>query len=390
MSDNGNEFQGPAHIDDWTEGEIDADLIKDLRLKDAKALLWVGFHCGWRITRGPGGFVILTGPNSIRIEVPNNDTLSMSGFRSRVRKILRHRTTNIPVVAMMQQVIDKTKVDAAHAQMLMQLASEVQAVGTVPAEESQSQPESVSPADSGGSESKPAPVVTGKHRKRRITKEEPWSAHKGSTTDGVSTTYPSDAVMERQWNDGTKDYACRWEGCPFTHESPQSTARHNASHKRGEGKQPQPEVDGVDPDHTPAKRARIRRLRVEVDGALQAAFEQGIDFEVVDQAEWIATWIIEHRITPVNPTGTEEPTPMTAEEALDKIAAIVDRGRNTILREQIETLNAQVEGFIEHVEEVESAHTAAEARAKRAEDNLHAYRDLINDIDPPAPTEAPE
>jgi len=374
MSDNGH---------DWTSDlpEIDQELIKDLRLREARSLLWIGYYCGWRVDRGPGGFVIMTSADGQRIEIPNKDTINMNAFRQRARKIFRHRIINLPVTAMVQQVIDRTKIDQGHAQMLLRLASEVNAVGIT---EAQSQPESVPPAESGGSESEPAPVVTGKHRKRRILKEEPWSAHSGNTVDGVSTTYPSDAVMERTWNDGTTDYACRWDDCPYTNESPHSTARHNASHKRGLGKQPQADPDGVDPSYVPAKKARIRRLRSEINGALAAAAAQGIDFTVVDQAEWVATWIIDHRVIPLHPSSEEEaPTELTPEEALDKIATIADRGRNTILREQIDTLNGQVDGFMERLEEVAAAQAAAEARAKRAESNLRTYRELINDIAPP-------
>ena len=382
MNDNWNDWLAKSEVSDIDEG-----LLRDLRLKDSKTLLWLGHYCGWQITRGPGGFVILTSADGQRMEVPNHDSLNAKVFKSRVRKILRHRSENIPVLAMMGQIISSLKLDSSHAQILNHLATEVQAVAIVNGD-SQSQPESVSPAESGGSESEPAPAVIGR-RKRRITVEEPWSAHKGTTKEGVSTTYPSNAVMERRWNDNTKDYACRWEGCSFTHEIPRTVASHFAAHRRGEGTAPRPAIDGIDPDYTPAKQARIRRLRSEVDGALQAAFDQGIDFNVVDQAEWIATWIIDHRVVPLRPGLEEDPTEeMTAEEALDKIASIADRGRSPILREQIDTLQSQVEGFIEHVETVEAAQAEAEARAKQAEDDLGALRDIVIGMSPrPAPTE---
>ena len=44
------------YTDNWLEESgvsdiIDSDLVKDLRFKDAKVLLWVGHYCGWQITR---------------------------------------------------------------------------------------------------------------------------------------------------------------------------------------------------------------------------------------------------------------------------------------------------------------------------------------------------
>jgi hypothetical protein len=364
--------------------EIEPDLVRDLRFKDSKTLLWIGHYCGWNISRGPGGFLILTSADGQRMEVPNKDGLNAKVFKSRVRKILRHRSENIPMAAMINYVISELKVEASHAQVLRHLAAEVQPVGnispTTAIEEPavQSQPASVPSPETAESESEPAPVVTGR-RKRRITKSEPWSAHKGATKDGLSTTYPSQAVMEREWSDGTKDYACRWEGCHFTHETPHSVASHYGGHRRGQGTAPQPPVDGIDPDHTPAKAARIRRLRSEIDGALAAAIAEGIDFTVIDQAKWLAEWIINHRVEPLRSGTEEDPREMTSEEALDKIAAIADRGRSPILREQIETLQSQVEGFMERFEEVEAARTAAEARAARAEGDLRAVRDMLNE-----------
>ena len=388
------------YTDNWLEESgvsdiIDSDLVKDLRFKDAKVLLWVGHYCGWQITRGPGGFVILTSADHQRIEIPNNDSLNMGMFRSRVRKILRHRSENIPMAAMMNKVVADLKVDASHAHVLHHLAEDVQPVGNVsstPPEETasaQPQPESVPSAVTAEAEMEPAPVSTGR-RKRRITKQEPWSAHKGSTREGVSTTYPSQAVMERSWSDGTTDFACRWEGCHYTHETPHSVSSHFAGHRRGQGTAPQPPVDGIDPDYTPQKRARIRRLRSEIDGALTAALAAAIDWTQVDQAEWLAEWIINHRVEPLRSGSEEDPREMTAEELLDKIAALCDRGRSVILREQNEMLNHQLDQVTTEIEETRVARDLAEARAIKAHNTLKTWKELIVESDDEDETEVTE
>ena len=190
-------------------------------------------------------------------------------------------------------------------------------------------------------------------------------------------------MLERTWSDNTTDYACRWDDCSYTNENPRSTARHYAAHRRGEGKQSQPLPDGVDPTWTPQKRSRIARLRGEVDGALRAALAQNIDWSVVDQAEWIATWIIEHRVEPLGDgEGGGSERELTAEELLDRIAALASRGRTPLLRQQIDSLNAAVEGYMSEVDTVRAEAALATARAERAENNLHTLRDLLNETDP--------
>ena len=363
-------------MDSLDAPQIDEEIIRSIRFRDTKVILGLASWCGWEMLDIKQFMFIAHDGTKLRL--PTNTNLNMKVFRSKVRSIFRHRDPdaygNPPLGVIVGHVIDQFKVDASHAHMLHQLADEAQ---------SRSQPESVLPAiESGGSvESEPAPVETETVRERYITKHEPWSAHR-SLRKGAVETYPSQAVTERTWSDGVTDYACQWEGCPYTHEIPQSVARHFAGHRRGQGKAEQMEADGIDPDWTPRRRAKIQRLRGEIDNALTAAFASGIDWSTTDQAEWIATWIIDHRIDPVSEGGeASEARELTTEEVLDKIAALVDRGRGKILREQIDSLNSAVEGYMAEVDDARNMAAAAMARAERAEGNLHALRDLINETD---------
>ena len=362
-------------MNDFLEApELDEEVLRSIRFRDTKVLLGLASWCGWDMLDIKQFMFIAQ--DGTKLRVPTNTNLNMKVFRSKVRSIFRHRDPTAfggpPLGVIVANVIEAFKVDASHAHMLNQLADEMQ---------SRSQPASIPPAiESGGSvESESAPVEIETVRERYITKHEPWSAHR-SMRKGATETYPSKAVTERTWSDGIVDYACQWEGCPYTHEVPQSVARHFAGHRRGQGKAEQLEADGIDPEWTPRKRAKIQRLRAEIDGALTAAFAAGIDFT---DTEWLATWIIEHRTDPVSEGGeTVDPRDLTPEELLDKIAALVDRGRGKILREQIESLNSAVEGYMSEVDEARNLATAMAARAERAESNLHVLRDLINETDP--------
>jgi hypothetical protein len=201
-------------------------------------------------------------------------------------------------------------------------------------------------------------------------------------------TYPSAAVTERTWSDNTTDYRCAWPDCEFTNEAPRSVASHYTSHVRGQGRAPQPEADGVDPDHEPRKRIRIRNLRRELEGAMTAAFVAGLGPDAPEYPEWVATWIIDHRVEAVRGSDTElsDAGELDTDQILDRIAALVDRGRGHVLREQIATLNDQLDDAERQVEEAQQQlryanddREAAELRAQKAADNLQALRDLINE-----------
>ena len=196
-----------------------------------------------------------------------------------------------------------------------------------------------------------------------------------------ATLYPSKAVMERTWSNDTTDFACQWPGCDFTDESPHTVAKHNGAHKRGKGKQAQAEVDGFDPAHVsnPRKLTRIRALTREIYGAFAAAFTaNGLALD----PEWLAAWIIDHRIEAL-PGDTPVSEELSEDQILDKIAALVDRGRGKVLREQIDNLQHQVEGYMEEQDTLrqdltEQLDGLGKARAEHAEGNLKALRDLIN------------
>jgi hypothetical protein len=91
---------------------------------------------------------------------------------------------------------------------------------------------------------------------RRLVSEEPWMAARSIGPDGAHL-YPSEAVFQREWSDGSIDYVCAQDGCGWESGNARSVASHFAgAHSRGKGKQPQHEVVAVDPDrsYTPTQR----------------------------------------------------------------------------------------------------------------------------------------
>jgi hypothetical protein len=367
-------------------GDDDAifDQAHEFRFVDTKIFLFMAIGLGWTFHRH-NAYVFMAADGT-RMEVPTNAGLNAKVFRSRMNTLMRHRSPNgrgsaMPI-ALVEYVVELLKIESSKAQVMRKAAIDAPPMVSAPPAAETSVRSDV------GKQAEQAPQGTHK-RKRRILRQEPWTAHGAPVKGGIgSVTYPSAAVTERTWSDNTTDYRCAWPDCEFTNEAPRSVASHYTSHVRGQGRQPQPEPDGVDIDHEPRKKIRIRNLRRELEGAMTAAFVNGLAVEDPEYPEWVATWIIDHRVEAVRGSDTElsDAGELDTEQILDRIAALVDRGRGHVLREQIATLNDQLDDkeqqVVEANQQVEAANQAkadAESKAQKATDNLHALRDMINE-----------
>lgn len=362
MSDNTPEFS-IDYVEDYS-GSLEQfeDSLRALRYAPAKALLYVGIVTGWTPNRHKA--ITLTAKDGTSVTIPTNSGLNNSVFRSLINKIVRHAAPpkKIDKIALVEEITALIKLDPSQINTLRDALEQLPPF----VKESQVAAEPEAPSE--------AKAVK---RKRRIVKEEPWSAHRNSRGE----TYPSEAVMERTWNLAPlTDYACRFDGCDFTDESPHTVAHHHGGHKRGEGRTPQAAIDGIDPNHVPNPRrtTRIRRLRREIDGAFAGALAAGVD---TTDALWLATWIIDHRVDAISSSGEDGGTSpleeLTSEEILDRIAALADRGRGKVLREQVDTLQTQVDGYLTMMDDTNEALVAMRARAEAAEGDIEALRDLL-------------
>ena len=367
-------------------GDDDAifEQAQDFRFTDTKIFLFVAVGLGWTFHRH-NAYVFMAADGT-RMEVPTNAGLNAKVFRSRMNTLMRHRSPNgrgsaMPI-ALVESVVELLKVEASKAQVMRKAALDAPPMVSAP-------PTAETNARSDvGKQAEQTPQGTHK-RKRRILRQEPWTAHGAPVKSGIgSVTYPSAAVTERTWSDETVDFRCAWPDCEYVNESPRSVASHYTSHVRGQGRAPQPEPDGIDTDHEPRKKIRIRNLRRELEGAMTAAFVAGLAAEDPEYPEWVATWIIDHRVEAVRGSDTElsDAGELDTDQILDRIAALVDRGRSHVLREQIATLNdqltdkdQQVDEVLDTLQEALAQRDAAEQRAQAARDNLNTLRDMINE-----------
>lgn len=338
--------------------EIQDDVMESILNRDVRSIALIAIGLGWRVGKAKG--VNLTAEDGTSVQLPTNAGLNFKVFRSRIRTVIRHGVirTRLPFTEWVEQCIRLTKLEHSHAQLIRD------AVTTISSEQHWATVGGGTLEDAKLTEEADGSVVV--EAPNHITREEPWSAH-GRVRSGGSETYPSDAVMERHWSDNTIDYACRWPDCDYVSSIPRSTAAHYGSHLRGSGKSPAPEADGFDSAWVPRQTARITRLRRELDGALVAALAAGLDLRTPEFSHFLAQWIIDHRIESAggDPDGGEDEGPLSTEQILDKISALADRGRSKVLREQLDTMNALLD--------------ESEAARRKAEGNLHALRDMLNE-----------
>lgn len=364
---------------DWLD-KLDKQIF-NLRTIDGRIIGSVALSTGWSVSRTKEN-ISLVAPDGAKLALPTHIGLNAKVYRSKLFTVVRHADLEgRPLLGLVEYLIETQKIDPDRLRVLREAVDELEARRQA-ARAAKSVPE-----DSGNPSEPTSSHVTPK-RHAHIVRREPWTAH-GSPRhrDGVSQTYPSEAVMERTWSDKAVDFECRWEDCQYTNDNPRSVASHYAQHTAGQGRSPQPEVDGIDPDHrvNHRKQTRINKLRREINGALSS--EEALDSDDPEFPAWLAAWIINHRVETVassdDDTVVEE---LDNEQILDKIAALVDRGRGKVLREQIEILSGQMDDQLLQIDEIKTAAAAAEERARQAEaradnadSNLQAFRDLVNE-----------
>lgn len=199
---------------------------------------------------------------------------------------------------------------------------------------------------------------------RTVVSSGPWSAHRNPSSRG-GTKYPSRAVVERHWSDGTVDYACAYEGCDYASEVARSVASHyGAAHRDAPAGPPVGLVPAEDYTEPITERTYQPTDRL-VDALV--AYLSGLDLDVatpMSLALSFLTWAherpdLEHS---TRPGGRE----LTDAEILDRIRGLVGQPQ----RQEIEALRAELE-------QARAERDAAIDQKARYERDLDALRDLV-------------
>jgi hypothetical protein len=211
------------------------------------------------------------------------------------------------------------------------------------------------PARPGSAESEPPA--------RTVLSETPMLAKAAPPT----AYYESGAVLERRWSDGTVDYACSWDSCDYASESYRSVATH---YGRSQSHDKPAEAGDRIPGPSYEPQHRIAALEREIrDAWPDDAASYGPDEMAALLAE---------RITAARADGRSEPEPreeLTAEQVLDRIRRLADRGEYARQAEREHALADRIVGLQAELRETRDAGDGKLSEA------LEAVRDRDEKID---------
>lgn len=190
-----------------------------------------------------------------------------------------------------------------------------------------------------------------------VVETRPWLARKSPGKDG-GFLYPSKAVLERHWSDGTTDYVC--SECEYESKSPRSVAAHYGGvHSEGRSEQNPPTV--IDPTYTEPVHSGYRPTERMVDTLMSVLNDILNDTaDMRETAVRLLTWMndrpdIDHEPRPV--------VPLSDRQTLDKIRLLVGQPDQT-----------------ETIERLTRERDEANARLVKVERDLSGLRDLIEGI----------
>lgn len=206
-----------------------------------------------------------------------------------------------------------------------------------------------------------------------VTSETPWMVRKDGVAGGRGRMYESHNVIHRVWSDGFEDYRCRF--CSYEHENPRSVAAHanrSAEHPKRDGDPEIREVPVYNPTDIKHSNHTMRRLHSDLLHALDAVEGwQSMDRETL--ARTLAEVILERR------PDREPAEPLTAEQIIDRIVLMVDRGRLADMHQQVETLAAQVRDRTAEATAANVLAAEATAEAERLREERKVLRELLTE-----------
>jgi hypothetical protein len=202
---------------------------------------------------------------------------------------------------------------------------------------------------------------------KQLLSSQPWLAKRRlnpSESKIGGLRYPSHAVIERRWSDGTVDYKCSW--CLYTNDNPRSVATHYGQTKSHPAAGQSAKLIR-DPEYTEVSAKRHSHWASKIKLALD---ELNIDLANTSYEE------LAHKLAEklfhkhIDDAELSDATPPTAEDLLEKIRHIVDRGQYIEMQRNNEALREQLA-------KMESEMIASRDAAKAAEERWDALKSLI-------------
>lgn len=230
-----------------------------------------------------------------------------------------------------------------------------------------------------------AAVAAKVKKERHIISERPALMHYNLTQKG-GQSYPSKTTVERRWSDGAVDYVCAVSTCGEVSTNRRAFGGpHWAMHVRKGEAQPVDMEEARkslvdDPSYTETAWTRKQSLREKRKAELTEMLK-AINLAKVS-VEDLAEQIMEFFGSDFVGTGGNHGEPLTDEQVLDRIRALVDRGTYAKQEEVLTSQRKEIEDLIGYAEQRETELLQkvleAEQRAVAVETQFDALRDLIN------------
>ena len=373
--------------------------VTDLKNADTRAVvLWAASIGGWTIVQRVNSQWTLIALDGTTINVPTNTGLKSGVFRSMVRKIVRHShpatcadpscaeiDRHWPDEGVVHQIAKHVKLDASHEAVMLNAyrdAHREARTPTAPEPVAAASPAPVrppAPAPVAATPTPPAPPKQEEPTRADTPERKPKRLARPDWVDGevkdrrpriaknnTTAGHPSHAVDVLTLVDGHTAYGCRWPGCDWRDPSPKSVAMHYAAvHAEGRTRlaatMHDPTLAQTPVDHR--RDSRIARLAAELEQAWSTVMKDGLP-----SPSKLAEAIVDARISRAEDDAERAAEPLTAEQVLDRIAVLVDRGRTAELTDR--------------VAELEAALAARTVELTEALGNLGALVDLVEGLRP--------
>jgi hypothetical protein len=222
----------------------------------------------------------------------------------------------------------------------------------------------------------PAEVAAKQKAARHIISERPAIMHAGA-----GRGYPSKTTIERKWSDGTTDYACALDTCGEISNNRRAFAgAHWGMHiRKGEADFATQDLQYIeDPSHQGTQGYTKANYRLNKLKQLLA----GIDLTKMP-ADDLAEQIDEYLRRDTDDVPSE---PLTAEQVVDRIRRIVDRGHYTEQEQRIAELAEQIDQVTlyadQQIADAEERANAQTQRANALEETLGALQELLAGVMP--------
>jgi hypothetical protein len=263
------------------------DLAK-VRDPGMRALTLLAASLGWNVIQKVNQPIVLVARNGTQRRLPTNTSVRMSVFQAALSTIMVHTEDREATPELVDLIVRETKLDREHQRRLRLAIGETTEehrtrLANERAAEQKRQPDEhltqtpVMPATEELVSLEP-PVDGENHG--ALMSRKPFMARHQTYRD-KSHTYESDASFERVWQDGFKDYECRFCGRVFRH--PKGAGAHQQIHTKS----------GEIPRRTQRafQRAGTVAIESEVPAVADLVFEKPPE-ESAPAAEVPADWLV--------------------------------------------------------------------------------------------------